>query len=304
MSEIQLETIDALAENFQQWPETQYRPQNPPILVTFEGLLDFYYNRTGLNERTCGVGFQRADGNHSPMVDILEDGQLWWGPIQIPNNAEVRLGLINAEGQEVQVNVAFLKNGQADDFRWMIDMQSQFWYSGLHTTGNYQAKLFIRNGTFFTKSPTKFELDQVIKIEKLGFPYARFARLGKPANIVGAEILPGETEQVLLRVDGQDQPVPNNGKKYEIRFSNMCTNPTPDGPCDFFWWDYHEVKRNDFHHHRDALMLPGYVVKYSVALADGELPEETRDPPRNRHMENTNDAPCMSAGYGDDNGPS
>jgi hypothetical protein len=142
-----------------------------------------------------------------------------------------------------------------------------------------------------------------MKIESLGVSYVRTAALGKPANVVGDGIPLGATEHVLLKVNGQEKPLPNNGKKYEVRFRNICSDNTPHGPCDFVWWDFREVKRNDFHHHRDALVLPAFSIKYSVILTPGQLPVGTRDPPRDRHKENTNDAPCMGAGYGGGGGP-
>ncbi|HSS22240.1 MAG TPA: hypothetical protein VLL54_19370 [Pyrinomonadaceae bacterium] len=297
MSENELETIDALSEYFQDWPETQSRPENPPVLVTFDGLVDFYYNTEGSNAGACGIGFELADLHHLATVEVFEDGQSLWGRVPIDGNFEVRLGTVNAAGAEQPADAKFLKSGGTDDFRWLIDMQARPWYPGTQTRGSYAARLFVRNGTFFTKSHTKYVLHQALKIELADISHVGTAVLGNPASVVGDEIVPGANEHVLLKVNGEDKPLPNNGKKYEIRFRNICADNTAQGPCDFIWWDFLENKRNDFHHHRDALVLPQFSAKYSVVLAPGELPIGTRDPPGDRNKDNTVDAPCQGAGY-------
>ncbi|HVQ35884.1 MAG TPA: hypothetical protein VMS31_00020 [Pyrinomonadaceae bacterium] len=195
-----------------------------------------------------------------------------------------------------------MKNGHEDDFRWLIDMQSQSWYPNTQTrSGAYAAKLFVRHGTFFTQHLTKYALYQVEMLQGIPFPKAP---LGRPAQEIGAEITLGGTESLVLTVNGS--PIPwaiDPLKRYEVRFSNMCTNPTRRGPCDFFWWHPQEEKRNDFYHHRAPLM-PSPSAKYGVVLASGQLALGTRDPIRGRHkIMNTNDAPCMGAGYGGGDGP-
>jgi hypothetical protein len=303
---VQTVTIDAIAENFQQWPGTQARPASAPILVTFHGLVDFYYNASGSNAGTCGVGFHRGGGHHTPKVEVYETGNS--SPIEsipIANNSEVRLGIVNAANQDQPAKVEFLKNGGPDDFRLLIDMQSRSWYPGTQTRGVYAAKLFIRHGTFYTLEPTVHKLNQVVKLELPGLPsYIVKGDLGRPANVIGDAMNLAGTERALLKVNGREIPLPRDAQKtYEVRFSNMCTNTVPQGPCDFFWWHYQEEKRNDFHHHRDTLVLPPFSAKYSVVLAPGELPPKKRDPQRGRDMANTNDAPCMGAGYGGGPGP-
>lgn len=98
----------------------------------------------------------------------------------------------------------------------------------------------------------------------------------------------------------------NNGKEYIVRLVNMCADPTPHGPCSFEWEHFQEVKRNDFHHHRDALVLRGSDAKYSVVLAERPTLARMSDKPKTGsdwHLFNTDAAPCMGAGYGGGNGP-
>ena len=307
MSEKTIEIAIAPVERFQRWPAGN-RPANSPILVTFYGLLDFYYNVDEPNKGIGEIGFQRADGKHVPTAEVFEDGTSIWS-MELAHNAKVDLGVVNAAGQDQQpAQVKYLKNNRPDDFRWMIDMQALGWYPGVKTKDVYAAKLYIRHGTFFTQTRTYYELIQAIKVEPETSPYLRFLPLGKPADVVGDEIGLTGTDKLSLKIDGHEEiSLPKNaGKKYEVVFSNICFDDKPHGVvCDFDWWDLHEARRNDFHHHRDALMLSGGP-KVSVALVDGQLRpgEHNRGRPHLKsHLLSTYDAPCMGAGYGGSHGP-
>ena len=307
MSKRIIEAITELSERFQQWPGTQNRPANPPILVTLGGLLDFYYNSSGPNAGSCGVGFVRADGKHIPELTVFEEGNST--PVlpttQLANNSVVSLGVVNSAGVEQPPRVEFLKDGSADDFRWMIDMQAQGWYPGTQTKDVYAAKLFVRHGTFFTQTPTKYNLNQIRRplFEQPIIPWWTEGPLGTPADIVGDEISLGANEKVSVKVNGHEAiRLPQiAAKKYEVLLTNVCFDDKPHNQkCAFDWWDWHEAKRNDFHHHRDALVVSDGT-KYSVALVYGQLPVGTHDP--EKHLVSTFDAPCMGAGYGGGNGP-
>jgi hypothetical protein len=302
--EAEVQVINPLAENFQTWPAGT-RPASAPVKIYFTGLLDFYYNASGPETGTCGIGFVRGGGHHQPMIQIRENGQQWPDGEQIPNNSDVRVAIVNAAQQQQPTDVGFVKNGAADDFRWLTDMQAQSWYPGTQTRGNYGVKLFVRNGTFFTKDPTVYKLKQVAKIEQLGVPYLTIAALNKPAEVVGCEIALAQNQTVSLKVNGQER-LRQDGTQYDVRFSNMCADMTPGGPCSFNWQHFQEGKRNDFHHHRDAVVLPGFATKLSVALAEVPTPARMRNMPKakgDRHPFNTAEAPCMGAGYGGGPGP-
>lgn len=293
-----MSTIDPLSQYFQNWPNAQARPMDPPVFVTFYGLLDFYYNASGAYERCCGIGFSNGGGHHTPRVDVLVDGVV--DPrksMNIDRGSEVGLGIVGATPE-----VKFLETTSDEAFRWVIDMQSDPWYRGVGTKPGYKAKLYVRNGTFFTRSLTRYELSQF----DLGS--LSIAHLSKTADVVGCNFNLAAGQTVLLKVNGREFTFPERpGLKYEIRFSNLCTTGGRLGPCDFYWWSPVESLRNDFHHHRDALDLKPGDKKYSVILKPGVLPQGRRDPPRFRDrlkILNTNDAPCMAAGYGGGNGPS
>lgn len=292
-------TIGALAENFQRWPGTQVPIANPPVLVTLEGLLDLYYNVGGPNDKTCGVGFHRGGGHHVPTYEVREIGDTSPArPIRISNNSEVILGVVNAADQDKAAMVEFLKNNSTEDLRWLIDMQSQSWYPGTVTQGNYSVRLFIRHGTFSTKVHTQFELNQAVATNLPAFPYLVTGSLGKPANVIGDAISLGTGEKVLLRVNRGIVTIPQDPtKRYLVRFTNSCPHDNP--ACEFCWSDPHEEKRNDFHHHRGTLVPKPFSLPYSVVLKpnQGQLPCREK-------MASTNEAPCMPAGYGDGNGPS
>ena len=295
--EAEIESFDPLVEYFQTWPGTEVAPDaNAPVLVTFHGLLDFYYNSSGSNSGACGVGFPRGGGHHSRILEIFENGiRTPNQPIPINNNAELNLRIVENPSQPLPTKVEFLKNGGPQDFRWFIDMQSRPWYRGVVTKDSpgYGARLFVRQGTFFTTKRTKFLLDQVIKVEVGPVSHFKRTELGQPGEVIGAAINLGRNQHVLLTGNGSDIRLPHDAsKKYEIRFSHLCPH-TSGGPCHFDHRHFQEVKRNDFHHHRDALDLPGFSAKYTVVLAPGQ---KTR-------IDSNDAAPCMGAGYGSGNGP-
>jgi len=288
----EIETVD-IAENFKSWPVGTH-PAAPSITVFFVGLLDFYYNANGPDEKSCGIGFVDSGMHHMPHVELKENGGLPIA-IAIPPNAEVRLGTIDAQEQWLPANALFLidRGKPYDDFRWLIDMQAKSWYEGVPTKGPYAAKLFVRNGTFFTKKRTRYNLDQVMKVETLGLAYLRTAALTQPAEIIGCEINTGGND-ALLKVNNQTWKL-TNGKSYEISFINKCDGSDP--ACCFLWSDFKEAKRNDFHHHRKALDLKAYHLRYSVVLAPPLLKRRTQC------IFNSDEAPCMGAGYGGGPGP-
>jgi hypothetical protein len=295
--EAEIEPFDPLVEYFQTWPETDVPPDpNPRVLVTFHGLLDFYYNSSGSNKGILGVGFPKGNGNHSRMVEIFENGNPQ--PTRsIPiSNKEVKLGIVKNPNQPLSPLVKFFKKaGRDDDFRWLIDLQSRPWYKGVLTSKQpeYAARLFVRQGTFFTKKRTKFLLDQVTRVEVGSVSHIKRADLGKPGEVIGGAVNLEANHKVLLNVNGSDVPLPYDAsKKYEIRFSHLCPHHSAGDPCHFDPQHFQEVKRNDFHHHRDALDLPGFSEKYTVVVAPGQVSTESND-----------SAPCMGAGYGGGNGP-
>jgi hypothetical protein len=304
--EVEIASFDPLKEYFKGWPPAAARPANPQILVTFDGLIDFYYNRDGSYAKTCGVGFQRADGHHRPTVEVLRNAQTYWAERQIDNNSEVILRVVNSMNPDPNVNYFMSDSASPSpyDFRWTIDMQSDPWYPNSRTKGNYSARMFVRNGTFFTQEHTRYNLDQAIKVETLGIAYLRTAELGKPAKVIADEIKLVDTEYVLLNVNGEAKELRQDGYKYEVKFKNLC-DPTSGGDhCDFDWKHFQEVKRNDFHHHRDALDLPKFSLKYSVVIAPNEISAKSFRQSRDRRRVSNDAAPCMGAGYGGGNGPS
>lgn len=316
-----MQTQAQLDENFQRWPFTSSRPTGANISVSLHGLLDFYYNDNTHSDEdkrlTCGIGFHRGGEKHYAEINVKKNGADMAGwPKRIENNALVVLGVVDAAGNDRTAGWRFLKNKREDDFRRMIDMQSKSWYQGIATktsqAGIYVARLFIRHGTFFTEQPTTLKLKKVIRVETtVPFPVPHVpvltgGNLGKPAEHVGGDILLTGTDKVSLKVSNQGTTtelisLPNNaGEHYEVEFSNICYQSAPHGPkCDFDWQNFKETLRNDFHHHRDILALPGFSSEYTVIL--GECPPARRRGDRDKA--NTVEAPCMGAGYGGGNGP-
>jgi hypothetical protein len=299
-----VQSVDFLAENFQTWPKADARPAHPTIKMYFKGLLDFYYNPVSSDHGFCGVGF--IGGHHEPTIRITENGHAWLGPMPIDKDEKATFGIVNGAHQLQPADARFLKDDSANDFRWLIDMQAASWYPGtsFKDKPDYGAKLFIRNGTFFTNNRTRYKLLQSLRVEQSNVSYLPGGDLGHPAEVMGCEIQLGANESVSLMVNGQQKYMENNGKEYVVTFSNECKN-MGHGECTFSWDHFQEIKRNDFHHHRDALK-PTFPHKLSVVLGEPPAAEPVIGQLKKKRIQEDADtaaAPCMGAGYGGGPGP-
>jgi hypothetical protein len=90
------------------------------------------------------------------------------------------------------------------------------------------------------------------------------------------------------------------GSKFEVHFLNGCDQDE----CE---WDYtstNEKKRNDFHFMREVLDLPFGEKKYGLKIEVKAPIGATADVCPYIKFRNTDEAPCMGAGYGGGGFPS
>jgi len=293
---------------FLDWPNADRPIVNAPVEVFFFGLLDFFYNSDG----TCGVGFHSGDGRHVPEIIVIEDNGNDESVIlqePLPNNASIRLGVVNNMGVELDSDVTFLKDGSDEDFRWMIDMRALGWYLGVDSNevGPYSARLFVRQGKFFTYWRTKFKLVQSLKVEpEAQNDFLRLQRLDTCANVIEDAIFMNPNDRIRLKINNVVTEWQPDQRRYKFIFANLCYDDINQrNKCHFDWESREEAIRNDFHHHRQTLRVGG-LPQLSVALQAGELGPGDHDdggPFIGALMVSTNEAPCMAAGYSGGNGP-
>jgi hypothetical protein len=198
-------------------------------------------------------------------------------------------------------------NGDPNDFRWLPDLDGDDFYpQGYDKNGDhFKTWLQVSNATFYTRVVTSSTFDLVDSSENVIKFYGHIAHV-----MAAATDLSAGGNSVSLQVDDDDPIVltPDGNVKYQIVFRNECYScPEPD-TC-----SSDETKRNDFHFARKVLKVPILKKKIGLKIRDRreastvtdvcgvpELVNRTvaADPcHRNR---NTDEAPCMGAGYGAD----
>lgn len=265
---------------FADWPPAQALPE-AVVKASFSGLLAFCYN----DDKECEIGVHRADGRHQLRIEILEDDV----PLSIVLPTPIRtlsLG-IRIAGQEKPANVLFLKDGGEKDFRWVVDLESDEFYSqGYDKKPVFDAILRVRHGVFFTRKRTKFVLD---KVQTFPIGFLRLDSLSRPGDDIAVNIELAANEYVSLVVNEDEiiQLLASAGKSYEVRFIHDCREHNQI--CHFQSDSWLESSRNDFHFHRDALSLGVFKARYSLVVAPGQLAEPNAM---------SDESPCMGAGFG------
>jgi hypothetical protein len=293
MSHPKSDAIDQVPTyRFPNWPPAQTLQADPRVKVYFYGLMGFMYNQP-----VCDVGLYRADGRHRLEIRVVRNNQDD-PPITLPPNLKTLSLAVRVSDTEKPAEVKFLKNGLEDDFRWMLDLQSQDFYPDVARSNDaFKVILTIKQGIFFTETRTMYNLDRVTR----PFPFIETPLqlgkdpqdLGHPADCSGAAIDLVANESLYLLANNQEViSLPYQvDVSYEIYVSHECFEN--DNVCPFDHKSWRESKRNDFHYHRDGLALSTFRDRYSVALSPNQVIDKG-----GKVKTSTDLAPCMGAGYG------
>lgn len=142
-------------------------PDNPPIMLVYDGLLGICYNRS---EDICEIGYHSRAANHHPQIDVIAvrlEGEpraesllhLSWNRNEIPWT-EFRLRLINPLPEHEAVDFYLPgRDAKTDegskDFRWLVDIEELHGNNTLEKQpGGFSPRLLIEQGTFYTLALT------------------------------------------------------------------------------------------------------------------------------------------------------
>jgi hypothetical protein len=275
--------------------------RNAFVTVIFWGLAGFCYNTQHGPAPVCEVGFHPGNGHHSLAVRIYQVNAAGCSVESSPTTRieTMSLKIIGASGRPPEFYQTTdnpfdrykIGGNNNYDFRWLPDLDGADFYPENYAKHNpYRPRLFISNGTFYTRviSGSKFKLVD-------GDTDRDIRPFGHVARFMAAGMNPLGTDIVRFEVNGRTfRDFSQTGAKYQIVFQNECRGCAfnPQDPSN-------ETRRNDFHFNRKVVKVPRGRTKYSLKI-DGvgsSVPDwcETT-------AALTDEAPCMGAGYGQTNG--
>jgi hypothetical protein len=256
-------TEEVPVNRFSTWPCAGSLPPDPTVTISFCGLMAFCYN-TG---SWCEVGFPHADGRHQLKITVREDNV----PLNLSQPSSIdmmSIGILDGIP-----NVRFLKSRNYDDFRWVLDLEGdEFYPRHPDMKSDFNAKLIVNQGTFFTERRTWYELAKIKRpLIELPGQSLNGPTLNHPADIIGASIELEENEELSFIIDDREfvRLPRKRGSKYKIRFCYECTEGTE--PCHFVSDHWQESNRNDFYYLRKLLSLKLLEARYGVAIAPGQI---------------------------------
>ncbi|HKG59663.1 MAG TPA: hypothetical protein VKB05_07795 [Pyrinomonadaceae bacterium] len=288
------------------WNTTPTFPSNSRVTAIFGGLFGFFYNT---NTRNCEIGDHKGGGRHRLTIDVWERRnsrcKLLFSTeddtLPRPKDPKIEIvGRAASEAKFYEVGEYNRATLNPQDFRWLLDLDSNDFYPDNHPklNGQFTNKVLVRHGTFYTQQRTNSTFR---RIDPPDSSTPNTFDLFQVANYVAAGIEPNQNEDVVFKVNDNSAVVFTNkpGFTYQIVFLNECYN---DGhqPCPFDPGHANEANRNDFHFMRKMLQLPANAKVYGLKLKDeGESRPNfcSRDPHRL-----TDEAPCMGTAFGQTNG--
>ncbi len=275
-----------------QWPPTQQRPHdaNPGIRLIFTGMVIFTYKRAGSGNEGRVV-FHRATANHNLRIQVFEDCRLIYAlgggtnPVRI---REMEFGILGRESDAAfYQSGAFnreLRQGDDKDFRWLLDLEGPDFHNGkfTRTEDKFSTKLKVKHGTFYTYKHTGhyFKCDRGDYQNK---------KVGYVPKVMAVDIALQHDDCASLFVDGNDvltNPLCNNGRRYEIYFSNECEHD-----CSLY---------GDFEMTFDAVNINSSE-KFNLTPIGGQDNGQAGlclAVPFEEGKKFTDEAPCMGAGFG------
>ncbi len=292
------------------WPITNTPPSLTSVTAIFSGLMGFSYDQAS---QECKVGFHPGDGHHELDVKIYQyrkypDCSQIFPPPPLPKRIKkITLKVLDQSGNPTGKPVDFFEtkdepfdrfSGNANDFRWLPDLDSADFYPEGYSknSGHFSATLHVKNGTFYTylRSNSTFKL---VDADDASHELRRFGHL---ARYMAAAIDVKDNNYLSLQINDETpfKLEPAAGYYYQILFTNECWDNGKK--CDWLIWDDDETKRNDFHFTRKVLRLPNSRIKYALKIED-KLPRTDPEICGYAPDRNTDEAPCMGSGYGQDN---
>jgi hypothetical protein len=274
-----------LVKPYELWPVKTTLLPSPEIRVFFWGLMAFGYKGAGVAE----IGIYTESAAHRFEVRVFEDQDCkptYETPTGgYPNGSVFELG-IDGRPSDVRfyhATVDFDRKNNArawrQDFRWLPDFESDEFYNGKLPIDEtfYKKRLVIKHGTFLTHLRTESRFD--------------ILRGPKPkrdvywARVIGLQLTLQRQEQLTLRLP--EKPLHfGAGKLVEIHFVNQCF----DGP--------NPCEHSDHHLNFEPTRISGND-RFELKLKRRKvgLPSGTCSSLGPRFF-NTDDAPCMGAGFG------
>jgi hypothetical protein len=291
------------------WPITHTPPSlNPFVTAIFSGLAGFSYDK---HSGEGIVGFHPGNGDHKLDIKIyrkpgceakfMNCHQEF--PPTLPRNIEtMKLSVVGNSGRSPDyfqtVDDPFdRKTGHDHDFRWLPDLDSaDFYPEGYAKNKHFTAMLRVTSGTFYTRVKTNSTFKLVNADNNL-----ELRSFGHVAMYMALAIDVGGNDYVALEVNNET-PIklcPESGVTYQIVFANICSNN--GAPCRRVLDSDDETQRNDFHFSRKVLKLPSDRIKYALRIDEQAMVGAKSDFCPDEIARNTDEAPCMGSGYGQDN---
>jgi hypothetical protein len=271
--------------------------------VIFSGLMGFVYDPDP-RHREGRVGFHRGDGHHKLSLRVFRNPGCV--PIYNANVSGAKKIVIEVLPSSTQPVAYFEQNPDQPftrtndhpaDFRWLPDLDGCDFYpeSPDRHPDQFYSWLHVKNGTFYTRtlSNSTFNL-----VDGAGGFLQHFGRVPR---FIATAIKQSGIQFVSLQIDNQIPfPLVKNGNvTYQIVVSNECDGSChphdPNGPIESMW--------NDFHFARKVLILPPNRVEKGLKIwQKSDIPSDITDicDYNKLSIRNTDEAPCMGAGYGHD----
>lgn len=287
-----------------EWPIGSAPLPNPTVQLFFWGIMGFRYDSV---THECEIGFHHGSPTHSVKILVLEDLStvVYSSQDESPKGLPTQLKIEFEVGTRPR-DVTFLQEAgpldrtnsalKPNDFRWLVDFEHPDFY-GFQLPMNprvFRKRLFVRNGVFYSL-PTCATFDVV------GGPHPQ--EKIHIARYVSANLNLAAKECISLKLDGTEKLPPQrvcggSGKTYQFFFVNNCDNEEAS-------------HQSDFYLNFDVVAIP-HDERFELVLKKPPCPDPA-DPIQEMFLKmgpsalsivtkyfpfNTDEAPCMGAGYG------
>jgi len=245
------------------WKSAYDLPNNPPVVLFYDGLLGLCYNEDGEAE----IGYLCTAASHQPRLKVIamEGGkatmlldECW--PRHTPPFKEIKLEVKEPRGEFGFFMPCDNKNDDSRDFRWMIDIEELHNGSSLDKQDDcFLPRLTLKHGVFYTLLLTNERYTAYP--EGVGGP--RY--LGNIAHWTAAGLDCDPRRGKLAMTLGDQDPIEWSveGRRLFVLVQNHC-EPDTSG-----WCQGGDPRDSDFDLYYEALKPASYKVKHKV-IADSK----------------------------------